>query len=597
MKRVWPFVKRLYILSKTLERLRLAENATYPQLKLIAEVERQLEERRPVRVIVLKARQMGFSTAIEGINFECAMTIPNLSSMVISHERDSGEHLLGMTRFYWDTFWAREAWENQYLAGKRLGWTNGSTITVATAANVGSGRSQTLQFLHASEAAFWPDPETLMAGLAQVMPRSPRTFQFIESTANGVGNWFHNTWLEAEAGESAYVPMFFGWWEHPHYHAQAIGLGHLAEKPMTAIDDEERTTWQYLKTQHLDESEIKSRLVWRREMIRTECQGNMQTWDQEYPLTPEHAFIASGANVFALRSLNVCYEPQAPHRGRLERRAGKVEFIPDSDGDWWIYQGPSKRRDYGWYMIGADCSKATIGDFAVAQVINRTTLEQVAVYRSKHIDPVRFGKELIKAGEFYNQAMVAPETNMSGSPVTAIVQDGYPNLFVHRKMNSVRGQIKDAFGWQTNHQTKAEVIGNLVSLVVATAEDPAAGTFRLHDHQTFSEMRNYVTTPSGGYTNGVNEDHDDTVMALAIAVTATLYERHTLAGQSDFAQAKWSASPAEVESQDRMRDAGASFAPEMVDQGDGKWGMSQPGPDDQWLFQSEQPDMYEESDW
>jgi phage terminase large subunit len=336
-------------------------------------------------------------------------------------------------------------------------------------------------------------------------------------------------------------------------------------------------------------------------MIRTECQGDLNTWNQEYPLVPEVAFISTGRNVFSQRHLNVCYEPTPAHKGRLVRDGARVRFAKDEGGDLTIYQGPSSRRDYGVYMIGADASREAFGDYSVAQVVNRVTLEQVAVYRSKHIHPLGFAEELIKLGEFYNQAMLAPETNMSGSEVTGILKREYPNIFLHQKTNSVRGQPASSYGWLTNTQTKAEAVGNLQSLVIFTGEDPDSNTFRIRDHQTFMEMRNFITTANGGYTNGVNENHDDTVMAMAIAVTAVVLTRAEMYSDTGFAQDRWTAAapvPRDVAAaQAAMRTQGAVYAPELVEKPGGGLAVSQPGPDDRWLWNKEEPDMYEESEW
>lgn len=602
MKRVWPFVKRLYIRDKSLQVRRLADCATAPQLRLVAEVERVMEQRKPVRVIILKARQMGFSTMVEAMQMQAAFALPGLNGLVLAHENKSSEHLLKMTKHYWDTAWFREAYETRFSGRKHLGWDNGSEITIATAENRDSGRGSTIHYLHASEAGLYPDGGDLMGGLLQTVPMSnPLSFVFVESTAKGIGNWFHQTWLEAEAGENGFVPVFFGWWEHPDYHAHAIGMGDKAEKPLPTKDEEEQAMWRFLASKAMDDSEIKSRLIWRRHMISTQCSGNLDVWHSEYPHTPEVAFVSTGRNVFAAHHLAKLYEPISPHRGSLRWAGNQVKFSADPYGELFIYAAPSKRRDYGQYMIGADCSRvAGRGDYAVAQVINRVTMEQVAVYRSRSVDQVRFADELVKLAEFYNHAMLAPENNYAQSVIGAL-QVKYDNLFLHRKVNRVRGQLSDVVGWTTNSSTKAEAVGNLASLVVSTAENMDMHLFRLRDHQTYMEMRHFVTTDNHGFTNASAVDHDDTVMALAIGVSATLYERQALNVDQGFAEAKWSTAPPPdpivQESQDRMRDAGASFAPDMVDQGDGRWGMSQPGPDDQWLFQSEQPDMYEESEW
>ena len=527
----WPFLSNLYIKDKHLNVLRLGDHATWVQRKIIAKTEELMSNDRPVRIIILKARQMGCSTIIEGMLFQCAFAMPGMSGLVVAHDNDSSAHLLGMTKHYWETWKYRDLFSTKHEATNKLSWReNKSLLTISTAKNARAGRSRTLQFVHNSEAAFYDDAETLITGLNQAIPRGPRTFQFIESTANGIGNWYQRTWDGAKSGDNDYTPLFFAWWQHPTYTANHIGLADAVSLPIPRclpdLNDEERIIMRALKRLGMDDSEIKARMIWRRTIFRNECRGDIQTLHQEYPTTDEEAFISTGTNVFNLDILRKVYEPEEGDRGRLVREGSRVRFVRDPSGPLHIYRPP---RSDGWYMVGGDASKAaTKGDYACAQVLDRRTWEQCATFRER-MAPAEFARELLKLGTFYNQGMIAPENNMSGAGVAELVRTDYNNIFIHQKANRVPGQIDQMYGWVTNMQTKAEAVGNLQAAIIDAAQPAAqaSGTgIRIHDAATFGEMKGYVTNPQGGYEASGNEnaEHDDTVMALAIALTCTKYE-------------------------------------------------------------------------
>jgi len=526
----------LKIVDKKLAVLTLGDVLTWPQEVLLESINNDLRDRKPIRKIILKARQTGISTIVQGLQFSAAFALPRMQGMVIAHKSESSQHLLGMNKFYWDTSDYKRSglYTTKHYAVNALGWEEtGSKIRVITAGSKEGARSFTAQFVHGSEVAFWPDPQILMDGLANAVPREPFTSFILESTANGVGNWFYKAWQAAKAGEYEFDPLFFPWWRHPFYTADHIGLGYKAEQ-LFKFDDEEKIIAKGLKRAlHLDDRDIRARLVWRRSILNTECGGDLDKLHQEFPTTDDEAFLSTGRNVFPLDQLKAVYEPMRPDRGRLEwvgESGGSVKFVADPSGPLHIYRYPSRRAHY---MLGGDPSKAVMfGDYAVCQVINRATWEQCAVWRMRSADPVYFAEEMLKMGRYFNMGMLAPENNMSGGAVAAILQREYPNLYIHRKTNKVRGQIDQMVGWITNQQTKAEAIGNLQAAIreAATPESRERGVgIRIHDPATFEEMKGYVVLETGRFGNGDETQHDDTVMAMAIAMTCTMHEMHSLA--------------------------------------------------------------------
>lgn len=527
--RLLPLVAELKIKTKDLRIVRFGDVMNYAQRDLIEECERQLAETGQIRVIVLKARQMGLSTAIEAVLFAMAFLVNHFRVLIVSHEMESSTHILSMCDTYWRTFFLNDDFTTKYAGRKELQWAEThSAIRVATAGGKGVGRSQTLAALHASEVAFWPDPDELVNGLRQAIPNFGTTAIFYESTANGVGNWYHRTWKEAAAGRNELTPKFYPWFEHPEYTVEFLPSG---EADKYGLDGGNLTAEEkVLRGMGVDDA----RLVWRRYAIKNLCGGSIDKFHQEYPSTPDEAFVSTGRNVFPLAALLAHYRPQHGERGRLAVLDGKIRFIECGEhegGVLRVFSRPSPDADWGQYIVAGDPTHTTTGDYACAQVLNRRTLEQVAVYRRK-CDPITFGHDLRLLGSWYNTALIAPEKEGPGyATVGALVNNpaapDYPRVWQSERVDSVRGRGMGSYGWSTNSQSKHLAVSNLLKAVVDDVAQVAGHSYGLiiHDEMTVAEMRDYVSSSNGtGYENSAGSAYDDGVMSLAIAVTVNSIE-------------------------------------------------------------------------
>ena len=321
-----------------------------------------------------------------------------------------------------------------------------------------------------------------------------------------MGNYFYNTWQAAVCGDVEYYPLFCAWWEHPEYTASHLRM----QIPLHSRDEEERL----LARLGVDDDHMQ----WRRWAIGNLCGGDINRFHQEYPSTPEEAFIITGTNVFPLPALRATFHPEPGIEGYLERNGDTVDFKPSAGGPLKIFKKPGNNLDWGRYYIGGDPSHSTFGDYACAQVINRRTYEQVAIYRRK-VDPMSFAEELAKLGIYYNKAGVAPEVEGPGyATVGRLIELDYPNIYKQRFADKTPGKISEMYGWSTSWKRKEWAIGFLLKIVTDCS-------LILHDQHTFDELRDYVTMANGGY--GPADDrhgHDDTVMSLAIACICSVTE-------------------------------------------------------------------------
>lgn len=242
--------------------------------------ERQLRERGYVRIITVKGRQQGLSTYIEGRLMWKVSHRFGVRAYILTHEQEATSNLFEMAERYYQNLpsavkpvaGAANAKE-LYFSGLDSGY------KVGTAGNRGAGRSQTLQYFHGSEVAFWPHAQEHAAGALQAVPKGSMaqgTEVWLESTANGVGNFFHKQWQLAVSGQSDFEAVFIPWFWEPGY-SMSVPDGFV-------MDDEERA---YAEAHDL----LPCQMVWRRAKI-AELDGDIELFKQEYPATADEAFRA-----------------------------------------------------------------------------------------------------------------------------------------------------------------------------------------------------------------------------------------------------------------------------------------------------------------
>lgn len=480
------------------------------QVRLYEEYMRQRDLGQPVRIIILKARQLGFSTLVSGLFFQHCVTHKDVSAAIVAHQAQASTNIFNKHKTFLDGLPdefqpmvknsnAKEIlFENPSLAIQERRARKGmnSRIRIFTAVSKDAARSATIQLLHISELAFWAYPEETFTALMQTVPNTPNSVVIIESTANGVGNFFHRQWQMAERGESAYTPMFFPWYEEEGYRQKVPEDFFVTEeeqelKDRCSLDDEQ--------------------LCWRRWCIRANCGGSGDQFRQEYPSAPNEAFLASGRPVFDVGSLEAarhqCTKPEA--EGRVMETDGKVVFQSGYNGYLKIWNYPD---DGHQYVIGIDTSEGLAnGDYSVMEVFDRTTRAQVAEWHG-HIDPDLLGIEAARLGRYYKLAWLIPEANNTGiATIKALRRQFYPKIYRRRSTPDKTGdQPADRYGFWTGSGTKPLLISDFGTYI----REEWKG-FRSKD--LLDECLSYVYDDQG-HTNAQIGCHDDRVIAAALAV-------------------------------------------------------------------------------
>jgi hypothetical protein len=245
-------------------------------------VEEQRQKTGKVRAIILKGRQQGCSTYIEGRFYLRVTHTRGVRAFILTHEEEATNNLFELANRYHENCPALVKPSTSAANAKELHFNLlDSGYKVGTAGNKAVGRSSTVQFFHGSEVGFWPNAQQHAAGILQAIPDEEGTEIFKESTANGVGNYFHKEWQDAEAGLSDYIAIFVPWYWQDEYRKTV--------PPGFTLDSDEQ---KYCDSYELDMEQM----AWRRAKI-IELKDPM-LFKQEYPATAAEAFQVSGADPY-----------------------------------------------------------------------------------------------------------------------------------------------------------------------------------------------------------------------------------------------------------------------------------------------------------
>lgn len=496
------------------------------QVKVYKIIQKLKQQNKPVRLIILKSRQEGISTLIEGFVFHDSVINPLRNSLIISHDPDGSNNLFKMCKFFYENVPEDMRPMKRYSNKKELVFDNPkdeerlagikgleSSITVSTASKT-EVRGSTIQNLHGSEVAFWPNATELMLAASQMVPDLPNTMIALESTGNGIGGYFYDTWVKAITGKNSYIPIFLPWWDFKEYEREW-------EVGMTLIEDEIEIKNLY----NLSNEKI----AWRRWAIANKCNGDILKFNQEYPACWEEAFVASGSPKFNMPNLRMMYayrkdpifigeiDGEFTHDGLLQ--SGPI-LTPSQSGRLKIYQKPKQGH---YYTIGGDVAKGTpTSDNSCLQVYDVKFGDCVATWYGK-IDPTEFAKVSALLGMHYagafkeHGALLAVEVNRDGITTNRELYYNlrYKNLYFRRNLMNKGDDKGESLGFLTSGTTRPIIINALADFITNAEGE-------LNDEQSLLECQTFVINKSG-FPEAQEGSHDDAVMALSIAIHVANY--------------------------------------------------------------------------
>lgn len=474
-----------------------------PQQRLYDIIKEQKLKNKPVRIVILKARQLGFSTIAESILFKETTTKFNVNTGIITHQDEATKNLFNMSKLMYECLPqemkpAKKASNAQELIfDNDKGTGLKSKIRCMTAGSQGVGRSYTYDNLHVSELAFWPgNKKTTMTGLLQAVPNLPSTIIIIESTANGF-EYFKEIWDGAVAGENDFIPLFVGWNELKDY-----------QMPYTGFE----LTSEEIQLQR-DYNLSLEQLTWRRWCIRNNCSNDIDQFKQEYPITPEEAFISTGTCYFnkeiIMGRINKIKNIKPLRKGYFSysingNKISDIEFIDDEKGYIDIYEEPKEGHPY---VLGGDTA-GDGSDYFTGLVIDNSNSKQIAKLRHNKIDEDEYSRQIYCLGTYYNNALVGLENNYSTYPTKKLKEYDYPKMYIREVEDNIPEVIQDKYGFLTTKATRPIILAMLKEIFRDNIS-------YINDLDVLYEGLVFIKNEKGR-AEAEQGKHDDLIMGLAI---------------------------------------------------------------------------------
>ena len=502
-----------------------------PQRTLLKAFENDRQNNKPIRVIVDKARQWGGSTLTQiYMGWIQTQHKRNWHSAIVADVDNQAKHIRGMyTKMAENypkeagtiTFEPYEQSQNIKVIKE-----TGCIVGVGSAQHPEALRSYSFHLNHLSEVGLWKDTQGKTAkdiaqALRGTVPFVPYSMAVLESTARGVGTFFHKEWLSAVSGTSGYTPVFIAWF--------------VIERYQRAIKDYDTFIEWMLKDEYAmflwGLGATLEGINW---YFDHKAKENFDDWrmHEEFPSTAEESFTSSGQRAFAPIYVNMarrtCIEPEyigelfgASLKGKDALK--KIEFKRVDKGNLFIWSMPDTTikvsNRYGLFAdIGGRTSKA---DKSVVKVFDRYWMheggipEVVATWRG-NIDQDIFAWKAVQLAQFYNKGLLAVETNSlrteksEGDHFLTIldeIADYYDNLYARVDQEKLKENVPVKYGFHTNLKTKPMII------------DVLNGALRdqqyiERDIRACDEMDTFEIKENGTY-GAVSGCHDDIVVVTA----------------------------------------------------------------------------------
>ena len=443
-------------------------------------------------VLILKSRQLGFTTLVAGLAAWLAMTNKEFNVAIASRTKEDSDRVLLKIRQ--DGYpnipeWLRDRFPHPTnKASGKIDWSNGSWIEAFPAGNA-AARGTTASVLILDEWAWFANPEEALSSARPTT--STGGSLIVMSTARAAGTLYHKQWRDAVrtverrrahvgATKSKFFPMFFGWYEHPDR------------------DDD----WFVDNVLGGDYTPA----------VRA----------REWPSNPEQAFTEAGSSVFGRVDRGV-HVPLDADRKVPQLGSESSVYVVDEVFNTESLRGVSVWRDPvkdHRYVIGADVGTgAAGGDFSSAHVVDIENGDVVAHYHAR-VGTDIYADALHAVGLWYNQALLCVERNAIGLAVVMLLRKQlYPNLFYEYPLGERIEYASEKIGFHTTTRNKGMIIAQLEAAL-------RNADIVVHCDQTLAELDNFTLDENTG-KYGRQGVYDDRVISLALSNFLIPYAIHT----------------------------------------------------------------------
>lgn len=516
------------------------------QRKLLKVLIETLFAMKPIRIILLKARQWGGSTLIQlFMSWIQLFHRKNWNSVIAAHIEEAARNIRSMYTLMAERH-PKEVQEVRFKAfegstkNKQI-VDRGSVIYIGSMERPNSLHSGNYKLVHCSEVGLWKatkerKPSDFVNSFEGSVPLEPFTVVALESTAKGTGNFFHTTWQGAERGENAYTPIFVAWWEIDMY-----------TKPFRDFKEMK----MFVESMNANELYMFSLgatlegLNW----YRVKRMSYENDWDMQegFPSTPEEAFVTSGRKAhhpLIVKQMEVfAKKPEfigemfadAPQGAEAINRSLRFEEI--AKGEFWIWKKPDTSKLYNnRYIVSLDIGGASAGaDWSVIRVLDRLPMmtggvpEFVATYRF-HMDQDLTAWRAVQVAKYYCDALLVVERNSlrqlstEGNfsiTVLDIIAQVYSNIYYRDDPDKIKEGLPPRYGFFTDKNNKELV-------VTAMNKGLRDMGFIERDQRMLDECGWYELKQNGSY-GAIEGQHDDIYMSSGIA----LYVSSTLPAPSE----------------------------------------------------------------
>lgn len=507
-----------------------------PQRIYLKALEELRTNDKPIDIILCKARQWGGSTLTQIYMLWIQLVHRrNWNSVICGDIEKQSSIVAGMLSKVISRYpaWAsggRQLTTTPYQGAQKtrvISWSN-SRYSLGSAQKPDSLRSEDISMAHLTEVGLWKathgrKPEDLVQSIFGSIASGPYTMKVIESTAKGVGNFFHRTWIEATERRNNFTPVFIPWFSIDLY-----------SKPI-----EEKDYCSFVDSMNDYEKELfrlgatLEAISWYRDK-RREMPDEWRLFS-EFPSTAGEAFQSTGRRVFRIGYVNETRKSCVPplFTGDIIERNGKSEFVPCEHGEnseenvlrvWLMPDTEQRMRDR--YVVTVDVGgtgdKADYSYIAVADriaMLDGGVPEIVACWHG-HIEHDKLAWKAAEIARAYDNALLVIEANTletegtEGDNFEYILNEisgKYSNLYCRTSLQEVKQGRPRRWGFHTNSSTKPMVINFLIKAL-------RDGLYIERCIETTYELDLYEYKENGKEMGAIEGNHDDRVMATAILV-------------------------------------------------------------------------------
>ncbi len=473
------------------------------------EAQDHFNDNKHTRNLILKSRQLGFTTyeaidCLDDISFT-----PNFHVLFLAHIKEEAQRIFSRkVKYAWDKFKLKPYYktiksdagtlELDFGASANEQYNHAhSSIYVSN-----SGRSGTYARIHVTEIAKMERINSLKAGefIAGTIPALPIDCRLdIESTAEGDFGLFFDMYSNAvERWEwlirNGIAPLPTDW--KPHFYNWRWDKSEIAKTPRI-IPFSEMSNAAYfmeLKQRHnLSDLEISYYYI-----KYLTLNKDLETLQQEYPTTWQEAFVSSGGKFFPLEMLS------------FQRSREGVRI-----GDWTFYAAYNPKHTY---VMGVDPAGGAGGDNAVIEVLNVNTGEQVAEFVSDRTPADLLALEAVTYAKKFGNALICHEVNNHGLAFTVKLKElQYTNVYIRMTKDKDQDKEKQEIGFDTNRKTKPLLLYQLSfalgEMGVLVYSDLLLKELRAYPK---SELDDIPRILKGGASDPAGK-HFDRVIAMALA--------------------------------------------------------------------------------